>query len=68
MVKWTGINLSVILVMENLFRPAMSYTDFPCCTKVSYMDYHADHVRLIRIGPSEEQNIVSNINGTFAKP
>ena len=34
---------------ENLRRLALSNTDFPRRPAVSYMDYHADHVRLTRM-------------------
>ena len=42
------INLSVIHS-----RLALSYTDFPRRPTVSYMDYHADHVRLTRMHTSQ---------------
>ena len=47
MVKWAGINLSVIPSDGKPTRNALSYTDFPCRPAVSYTDYHADHVRLL---------------------
>jgi hypothetical protein len=36
-------------VTENLRCTALSYTDFPRQPAVSYMDFHADHVRLTRM-------------------
>ena len=49
MVKWTGINLSLIPSDGNLRRPAMIYTYFLRRPAVSSMEYQADHVRLTRM-------------------
>ena len=38
------------LATENLRRTALSYTNCPHRPAVSKMDYHADHVRLTRMG------------------
>ena len=45
-------------MLENLRRLALSSTDFPRRPAVSYMDYHADHVRLTRMTPLQGQWIL----------